>query len=143
MIYLDTSCLVKLLRIEEDSEAIAMAISRERSVIVSNLAELEGLIELKAGYKAGDYSLVQWRKLEAHLQVLRNQEPFHFKHLPAGIWDTAFRQHRNSREIHCRTLDRLHLAALEKLGITRLMTHDSAQAKAARELEIEVVQPGR
>jgi len=143
MIYVDTSCLVKLLRIEEDSESVAAAVSKESDAIVSSLAELETLIELKAGYMAGDYSMAQWRKLEAHLQALRDQEPFHFKPIPAGIWETAFRQHRNSREIHCRTLDRLHLAALEKLGISRLMTHDAAQATAARELEIEVVRPAR
>jgi predicted nucleic acid-binding protein len=53
----------------------------------------------------------------------------------------AFRQHRNARDLHCRTLDRLHLAAAEKFGLTRIMTRDAAQAKAAEELGFEVVSP--
>jgi predicted nucleic acid-binding protein len=143
MLYLDASCLVKLLRPEEGSAAVAVAVSTEAAVVVSTLAELEASIELKAGYMAGDYSRAQWRKLESGLQALREQEPFHFKPLPSEVWAAAFRQHRNSREIHCRTLDRLHLAAMESLGISRIMTHDSARAKAAKALNMQIVQPGR
>jgi predicted nucleic acid-binding protein len=44
--------------------------------------------------------------------------------------------------VHCRTLDRLHLAIMESLGATRLMTHDEAQAKAATELGFQVMRPG-
>ena len=45
-------------------------------------------------------------------------------------------------KLHCRSLDRLHLAAMEELGIKRLMTHDFRQAEAAREMGIDVVMPG-
>jgi predicted nucleic acid-binding protein len=143
MIYLDTSCLIKLLRIETDSEAVAASISGESQVIISSLAELETLVELKAAYMGGDYTRTQWRKLEAQLSTLRNQEPFVFKTVPGAVWETAFRQHRNSGQIHCRSLDRLHLAAIEQFEISRLMTHDEAQAKAAKGLQFEVVMPGR
>jgi predicted nucleic acid-binding protein len=37
----------------------------------------------------------------------------------------------------------LHLAAMEELKISRLMTHDERQAKAAVEAGFEVVRPGR
>jgi predicted nucleic acid-binding protein len=141
MIYIDTSCLLMLILVGEGSEAVTDAIARESSVVVSNLAELEALVELKAGFMGGEYGLAKWRRLEFQLQLLRNNEPFVFRNLANGTWDVAFRQHRNSRDTHCRTLDRLHLAAAEKFGITRIMTRDAAQARAAEELGFEVVVP--
>jgi predicted nucleic acid-binding protein len=143
MIYLDTSCLLKLVRLEPASEEVSAAIAGEEEVVVSTLAELEALVQLKAGHLAGNYSVPQWRKFEAKLAVLKNQEPFAFRTAPAAIWETAFRQHRNSGELHCKTLDRLHLAIMEKLDLRRLMTRDAAQAKAARELGFEVMEPGQ
>jgi predicted nucleic acid-binding protein len=143
MIYIDSSCLVKLIRLESDSAAVGRAISEEIEVIVSTLAELEALVQLKASYKAGDYSLAQLRRYEAELYLFRNREPYHFTAVPRGTWESAFRQHRNSRDIHCRTLDRLHLAAMENLNVRRLMTTDVAQANAARYLGFEVIEPGR
>lgn len=142
MIYIDTSCLVKVFLFEESTEPVLRAIAKEPSVLVSGLAELETLIELKAGYMGGDYGLERWRHLELQLHVLRSEEPFVFRPVPNGIWEVAFRQHRNSRDVHCRALDRLHLAAAEKFGITRILTRDAAQAKAAEELGFEVIQPG-
>jgi predicted nucleic acid-binding protein len=141
MIYIDGSCLVKILVIEEGSDAVAACIAKEPSVVVSSLAELEVLVQLKAGYMGGLYGLPKRRHLELTLHALRNQEPFVFRDVPSGIWQVAFRQHRNSRDVHCRTLDRLHLAAAERFEITRIMTRDAAQARAAEELGFEVVQP--
>jgi predicted nucleic acid-binding protein len=141
MIYIDGSCLVKILVIEEGSEAVVACVAKEDSVVVSSLTELEVLVQLKAGYMGGLYGLAKWRHLELKLHALRNQEPFAFRNVPNGIWQVAFRQHRNSRDVHCRTLDRLHLAAAEKFEITRIMTRDAAQARAAEELEFEVIQP--
>jgi hypothetical protein len=37
----------------------------------------------------------------------------------------------------------LHLAAMEELKISRLMTHDESQAQAAMEAGFKVVRPGR
>jgi predicted nucleic acid-binding protein len=61
--------------------------------------------------------------------------------LPGSIFQTALRQHRNCGDTHCRSLDRLHLAAMEELGVSRLMTHDVRQARAAVEAGFEVVEP--
>jgi predicted nucleic acid-binding protein len=141
MIYIDTSCLVKLILLEESTEAVFRSVSRESIVIVSALAELETLTQLKSGYMAGKYGLAKCRHLELQLHSLRNQHPFAFKNVPNGIWEVAFRQHRSSRDVHCRSLDRLHLAIAEKMGVTRLMTRDAAQMRAAEELGFEVVQP--
>jgi hypothetical protein len=48
MIYADTSCLLKVRRPEPLSEAVWSAIDEEPAVIVSLLAELETLAQLKA-----------------------------------------------------------------------------------------------
>lgn len=143
MTYIEPSCLVKVLRPELESPAVVEAIGRETSVIVSVLTELETLVQLKAFYLAGDYTRPRWRQLEAQLAALRNQPPYEFRTLSAAVFQTALRQHRNAGETHCRSLDRLHLAAMEELKLTRLMTHDDRQAKAAIAAGFEVVRPGR
>ena len=48
MIYLDTSCLLKVLRPEPLSESVWRAIAGESQVVISALAELETLVQLKA-----------------------------------------------------------------------------------------------
>ena len=143
MIYLDTSCLCKLVRPEPGSAGVRAAIAAEFEVVVSVLAELETLVQLKASWTGGSYTKSQWRRLELELELLRNQPPFEFRPLPARIFQAALRQHRNSGDVHCRSLDRLHLAAMEELNITRLMTHDESQARAALEAGFQVVRPGR
>ena len=143
MIYADTSCLLKVLRPEPLSEAVWSAIRKETSVVVSVLAELETLVQLKAGWTGGVLTRSHWRQAEARFGILKNQAPFEFRALPSALFQTALRQHRNSGDKHCRSLDRLHLAAMEELEISRLMTHDEAQAKAALEAGFEVVRPGR
>jgi predicted nucleic acid-binding protein len=143
MIYTDTSCLLKVLRPEPLSESVWRAVEGESSVVISALAELETLVQLKAAWTGGSLSRAQWRQAEAKFGHLRNQPPFEFRPLPARIFQTALHQHRNSGGAHCRSLDRLHLAAMEELRISRLMTHDETQAKAALEAGFEVVRPGR
>ncbi len=143
MIYIDTSCLCKLLVPEAGSAAVRAAVAAEAEVVVSVLAELETLVHLKAGWTGGSYTKSQWRKLELELGLLRNQPPFAFKLLPAHVFQAALRQHRNSGALHCRSLDRLHLAAMEELKVFRLMTHDEGQTKAALAAGFEIVRPGR
>ena len=141
MIYADTSCLVKVLRPEPLSKAVWAAIAAEEAVVVSTLAELETLVQLKGFWTGGVFTRKQWRQAETRFNILKNQPPFEFCVLPAAIFQTALRQHRNSGDKHCRSLDRLHLAAMEELDVSRLMTHDAGQAKAAIEAGFEVVQP--
>jgi predicted nucleic acid-binding protein len=143
MIYADTSCLLKILFLEPLSASVARAIQEESLVVVSILTELETLVQLKAGWTGGSLSRNEWRQAEAKFSVLRNQPPFEFRTLPSAVFQVGLRQHRNSRALHCRSLDRLHLAAMEELRISRLMTHDEGQAKAAVEAGFEVIRPGR
>src|SRR5579872_7223780 len=133
MIYLDSSSLLKLLWNEPESSAVIDAIAVEETIVVSALAELEVIVQLKAAYLGGDYALPRLRRLEAQLAVFRNQPPYAFRALPGTIFQTALRQHRNSRETHARTLDRLHLAAMEELNISRLMTNRSEERRVGKE----------
>ena len=143
MIYIDTSCLLKLFRDEPFSDAVLTEIGAQSQVIVSSLAELETLVQLKAAWAGGMIARSKWHRLEAELTQLRNQPPFEFRTLPGTVFQTALRQHRNAGETHCRGLDRLHLAAMEELRVTRLMTHDEGQARAAEAAGFQVVFPGR
>jgi predicted nucleic acid-binding protein len=143
MIYLDTSCLVKLLHEESDSTAVRAAVEIEEAVVISSLAELEAEVQLKAFVAGGRIRMAQWRRYQAKLVAMRNYDLFHFRSLAAGVFSTALRQHRNPQAAYCRTLDRLHLAAMEELRLTRLMTLDDAQAKAAVALNYRTVSPGR
>ena len=143
MIYLDTSCLLKLLRDEPESAAVRSAVDSEEEVIVSSLAELETEVQLKTAATGGEIRTSQWRQYQARLVAMRNFDPFHFRHLPAAVFSTALRQHRHAQAMHCRSLDRLHLAAMEELKVLRLMTLDAQQAKVAASLNHEIVCPGR
>ena len=143
MIYADTSCLLKVLRPELLSEAVWSAINAEDWVIVSALTELETLVQLKAERSGGILTRNEWRQTEARFGILKNQPPFEFRALPSAVFQTAMRQHRNSGNKHCHSLDRLLLAAMEELKVSRLMTHDEGQAKAALEAGFEIIRPGR
>jgi predicted nucleic acid-binding protein len=143
MIYLDTSCLLKLLRNEPESADVRHAVDREDVVVVSSLAELETEVQLKGAAVGGEIRTSQWRHYQAKLVAMRNFDPFHFRHLPAAVFQTALRQHRHPQAAYCRPWDRLHLAAMEELKQTRLMTLDEAQAEAAEALGHVVVCPGR
>ena len=143
MIYLDTSCLLKLLRDEPESASVRNAVDAENEVVVSSLAELETEVQLKAAAAGGEIRTSQWRQYRARLTAMRNFDPFHFRHLPAAVFSTALRQHRHSRAVFCRAMDRLHLSAMEELGLTRLITLDEIQAKVALALDYQVVRPGR
>jgi hypothetical protein len=59
--------------------------------------------------------------------------------LSSQVFHVALRQQRIVGQPHCGTLDRMHLAAMELLGISRLLTHDNRQTQTARSLGFEVV----
>jgi predicted nucleic acid-binding protein len=143
VIYLDTSCLLKFLREEPGSEDVRRAVETEDEVVVSFLTELEAEVQLKAGAEGGAIRTSQDRHFQARLVALRNLDPFHFRPLPAAVFSTALRQHRHKQSLYCRSLDRLHLAAMEELKLTRLITHDEIQAKVAGALGYQVICPGR
>jgi predicted nucleic acid-binding protein len=142
VIYLDSSCVLKLLLTEPESEAVRQAVAREEDVIISALTELETAVQLRAGRLGGAFGQRHYRAYLARLETFRETEPFRFAPLPGTVFQTALRQHQRTGQLHCRSLDRLHLAAMEELGLRRLMTNDAAQAAGARGLGFEVLRPG-
>jgi uncharacterized protein with PIN domain len=142
-IYLDTSCLLKLLLLEPESEAVREAVANADDVVVSTLTRLEAEVMLRAGWLAGRYGARRWGAYREKLEELLGLAPFRASGLGGSVFDTAIAQNRRTAKVHCRSLDRLHLAAMEELGLGRLMTHDAAQARAAVGLGYRVEQPGR
>ena len=143
MLYLDTSSLLKLIWPERETELVAELIDREAQVLVSSLAELESHVQITAAYLAGAYSAARFRRLRAELDNLLKTDPFECRELSGGIFETARSQHtRHGSTSFCRTLDRLHLAAMEELAVDRLVTNDLQQANAARALGFVAEIPG-
>jgi uncharacterized protein with PIN domain len=143
VLYIDSSALLKLLWQEPESDAVRAHVASEDVVIVSSLVELETHVQLTAAWLVGRYGMARRDRFRAKLAEFRGIDPFRFRTLPGSLFETALRQHAGAGRTHCRTLDRLHLAAMTELDVARLMTHDAVQAQGARVLGFEVVIPGR
>jgi len=142
VIYLDSSCLLKLLLTEPESEAVRQAVGGEDDVLVSTLTQLETAVQLRAARLGAVFGERRYRAYVDQLHRFREVDPFRFLTVPGSVFQTALRQQRRAGQPHCRSLDRLHLAAMEELGVRRLMTNDAAQATGARGLGFEVLRPG-
>jgi predicted nucleic acid-binding protein len=141
VIYIDTSSLLRLLITDAHSDATDEAISKEKAVIVSTLTELEARVQLRALFLGGKFSKARALRVRMNLEDNLRCAPFELRDVPASVFSVALTQNEAS-QIHCRSLDRIHLAAMTGMGIKRLMTHDDRQAVAARELGFAVVMPG-
>ncbi|CAN5598722.1 type II toxin-antitoxin system VapC family toxin [soil metagenome] len=142
MIYLDTSSLLKLLHNEPESGAVQAAIALETDVVLSTLSHLEALVQLKAAWLGGEFRQPHYLKLSDRLTALCKLAPFRLSNPGSLLFDTAIRQDAEAGSLHLRTVDRLHLAAMEEIGANRLMTHDRQQALAARQLGFAAISPG-
>lgn len=141
MIYIDTSSLLKIFVSEIESRSVVEAVDREEEVLVSTLTTLEARVQLRASVLGGKLRANQLARIALGFDQKLESAPFRVVELFGNIFRVALAQHL-STSVHCRSLDRLHLAAMEELGVRRLMTHDGRQAEAARELGYEVVMPG-
>src|SRR5689334_3248012 len=141
-IYIDSSSLLKTLWEEPESRSVRTAIAAEAQVVVSALAELETEVQLRSKWLAGAVTKRRYEEYRNMLATFRSLAPFAFRDLPGSIFRRAIDQHVSAGKPHCRTLDRLHLAAMEELGMRRLLTNDTKQAAAARVLGYRVILPG-
>jgi predicted nucleic acid-binding protein len=116
-------------------------VAAEGDVVVSQLARLEAGVQLKAGWMGGDYSKTRYREFMNQLAAFAEFAPFRFVPLPGSVFATAIRQDAEAATPHLRALDRLHLAAMEELGIARLMTNDASRAAGARALKYQATVP--
>lgn len=141
-LYLDTSCLLKAFFPEPETAATVALIAREPHVIVSSLARLEALVHIHGRVAAKMLAATAARRLSERLDRVLQEEPYELVSCPPGIIEIAETQVRSVvKSAYCRTLDRLHLAAMQVLGVHRLLTNDDTQARAARGLGFETVQP--
>ena len=114
-------------------------IAAEQRLVLSSLAELEADTQLVAACLAGRYSRAKLSAYRRALSAFAEIDPFERTELPGQITHLALQQQRRVSKPHCGTLDRLHLAAMEWLGLWRLLTHDHRQAQAARALGFRVI----
>lgn len=141
-LYLDTSCLLKLLLPEPETRRVVEILGEEEHVVVSSLARLETLGQIHARVLGGTLKRSSAKSLVARMDALLAEAPCELLRAPAEIVDVAESQIRSfPRSGYCPTLDRLHLAVMTALDIHRLLTNDDAQARAARELEFSVSLP--
>lgn len=140
MSYIDSSSLLKTLWEEPESQSVREAIAREQQVVVSTLTELETEVQLRAKWLSGAVTKKRYEAYRSKFASFRQIAPFEFRPLSGAIFELAIQQHL-SGEFHCRTLDRLHLAAMDELRLRRLLTNDVKQAKAAKSLGYEVFLP--
>jgi len=141
MLYIDTSSFLKLILTEPESPATRQAVHLESIILVSTLTELETSSQLRGAWIGGRLSKSEYSRSVARFQDLLDMHPFRRISLPGNVFDHALSQLHAHLKLHCRSLDRLHLAAMEQLGIDRLMTHDTQQCNAAKALGIQVVTP--
>jgi predicted nucleic acid-binding protein len=140
-IYIDSSSLLKTLWEEPESRAVREAIAAEGHVVVSSLTELETEVQLRSKWLAGAVTKRRYEQYRNMLATFRLLSPFAFSDLPGGVFRRAIDQQVSAGKSHCRTIDRLHLAAMDELGMRRLLTNDNKQAAAARALGYRVVLP--
>lgn len=141
-VYLDTSCLLKVFFPEPETAATVALIAQETHVVVSSLARLEALVHIHGRVAAKMLSKAAARRLIAHLDEVVLLEPYELTPCPADVIEVAATQVRPVVEsAYCRSLDRLHLATMQALGLRRLLTNDDTQARAARGLGFETTLP--
>ena len=108
--------------------------------MISTLAELETEVQLRGKWLSGAVTKSRYAAYRLRFSTFRDTAPFEFHQLSGRVFQSAIKQHLSGRA-HCRSLDRLHLAAMDELGVDRLMTNDSRQGEAAHAMGYEVVCP--
>ena len=139
-LYIDSSCFIKVLLVEPETPRVLGILKWEMEVVVSELSRIEALIQFQRRLYAKELSEVEFKVFLKFLADFIQIPPFVHRKLTRSLLEIAKNQVLGAKQL-CKTLDRLHLAAMEELGVKRLLTNDLKQAKAARELGFEVIMP--
>ncbi len=139
-LYLDTSCLLKLFFPEPEAARVIELLGNESDVVVSELALLEAETQLGARLLGGLLTKSRHQKLARELLHTMTLAPFRVAELAPDALARARSLAARTR-VHCRTLDLLHLAAMDAERIERLLTNDAGQAAAAKALGFTVTIP--
>ena len=114
-VYLDTSCLLKLLFDEPETERTMELVTGESRVVVSTLARLEAVIQLQARATGGLMSPRSATRLLGRMDALLRRKPYELVATPVTTFEAAEDQVLPlGRSTYCRTLDRLHLGAMAR-----------------------------
>ncbi len=141
-LYLDTSCLLKVFFPEPETDRTLTLIAAEPRVLVSSLARLESLSQIHARVAGGLLSPTRAARLWKRFDAVIKLAPYEQIRCPADVIDIAADQiNVAANGAFCRTLDRLHLATMQALGVHRLLTNDDTLAAAARALGLDVILP--
>lgn len=140
-LYVDTSCFLKLLFPEPEARRTAELIAAKGSVAVSTLGRLETLVQIQGRVAGKRLAASVAARLRRRIDVLLESAPFDLVPCPPDIMELAETQMRSKPRSHCRTLDRLHLAVVESLGLRCILTNDAGQGAAARAFGLEAVFP--
>ena len=139
-LYVDTSCLLKLIFLEPESANVIHTLSGVDPVVVSELARLEAETQLRARFVGGLLTKSRYQRISEELARTLSREPFVVTAFPLDAFDGA-RKIAEKAKVHCRTLDLLHVGAMATLGLERLFTNDRTQGKLARSLGFSVMSP--
>ncbi|MGI8603712.1 MAG: type II toxin-antitoxin system VapC family toxin [Verrucomicrobiales bacterium] len=137
-LYLDGSIVGKLLLAEPETSRVVQFVQRETEVVISSLARLEGLIIIHSLVAGGKLTEANAHKRRVRLDKLMAFPKVRTVPCRATIFQIAEAQ---LSTVYCPTLDRLHLAVMQDLGLRRLLTNDDQQAAAAHVLGFEVLMP--
>ena|SRR5437667_7618544 len=141
-LYLDTSCLLKMFFPEPESAKVAALVAAEERVVVSTLAKLEATVQINARLDGGRLTRRKAGALVGRLEMLMTLAHYELVGATADLAAVAEAQIAPlGSKAHCRTLDRLHLAAMATLSLRRLLTNDDLQAAAATDLPFDVIMP--
>lgn len=131
MIYLDSSALMKLIRREDETEALRewLELRPEQPVVSSEVGRIE---VLRAARRLGAPALTEARAVVGDLDLVP---------LNRAVQDVAY----DIGDPALRTLDALHLASALLLGdgLTTLIAYDHRLADAARVAGLVVATPGQ
>ena len=129
-LYVDSSALLKRYVDEHDSDVADELMRTDPVLVTSRLTEVEVRRNLTR--------LLEGDDLDRKRRVLSSDlDAFALVALDAATMSTAARIAEQTR---CRSLDSIHLGAAQRAGrTTTLLTFDTRQARAAREIGLAVV----
>jgi len=131
-LYLDTSCLLKLFFPEPESATVARKSPQKSMSSFPRLAHLELRVQIQGRVAGGTLSAKSATALLSVVDRTLAESPTKSRKHPAMSTRRSRPTPALGRSVHCRTLDRLHLAAMEALGLRRLLTNDEIQGRAAK-----------
>jgi predicted nucleic acid-binding protein len=134
VIYCDTSSLLKVLVPESESVAVESFLATRQAVIVSSWTLVETEAHLNSLRAGGLVTESRHARIIGYAHAVFSRAPYQSRSLNGSVFASALAQQRRMPVPHVRSADRLHLAAMEELGVMELLSHDAKQVAAAKAL---------